>query len=444
MTDPVPPSQTGPAAAPPTPAGRSVMPPLPSMAPGSVLEVQVAPGLDSHHLDVPDVPDVPAAPDAPDVPRVVRVPLAGARPRDLPERLARARAVRAPAPGTWWVLEAVAGLDARWRAAIDAQREPGRPLAGARIVVTGWAVPGPPGPWPVRIARPLGFRSFVHASQQPVPPEQPARIATSALSPAVLRRATSMLAPWQETLEAAWHDYLVVGGLHGGATGPPVSFEQLHDAVFRRAEWSLTQTRLLLAALADGLGEPTNHRALAEQLGTSPQTVGRRLEELAAAGVTLPVPREQDLAPLPAAQAQVRFTDPAYLPTADALATGHAAGAAQPTALPTDRQLARRGGQQLAMALLRGIEAEQDHRPAGPGALLHHRTATRRRIDLVGPELGGTAIMLLDTDRSWRRAAQTLRASPWRGVVATRRVLEVSDREVLAVPTCLLAWLVDT
>ena len=393
---------------------------LPAIDPGAVLEVRVAPGLEAHHLDVPE----PGAD--------LRVRLAGARPRDLPQRLAEAAAGRRQAPGMWWVLEGVAGLDVRWRTAIDAQRQPGQPLATARVVVAGWAVPGPPGAWPVYSVRPLGFRSFVHASGRPAPPDQPARLAPSALSPAVLRRGTSMLAPWHESLEAAWSDYLALGGVSAGSAAPSVAPEDLHDAVFRRAEWSLTQTRQLLAALADGLGEPTNHRALADHLGTSPQTVGRRLEELAAAGVTLPVPREQGLAPLPAAQAQVRFTDPAYLPVPDAV-----------DAL-TDRQLARRGGQQLAMALLRGIEAEQDHRPAGPGALLHHRTATRRRIDLVGPELGDTAIMLLDTDRSWRRAAQTLRASPWRGVVATRRVLQVADREVLAVPTCLLAYLVDT
>ena len=433
----------------PAPPSLAPSPGLPHVDPGAVVEVRSAPGLDAlalaaRHLDVvvttetphlsasSGTPKAPGTPATPATPGVLRVDLAGARPRVLTQRLAEVAAGRAHPSGTWWLLEGIAGLDARWRAAIDAQRQPGHPLAHARVVVVGWAVPGPPGPWPVRVVRPLGFRSFVHASRQSPPPEQPARLATSALSPAVLRRATSMLAPWYETLEAAWHEYLRIGGLRGGAAGPPVSSEQLHDAVFRRAEWSLTQTRQLLAALADGLGEPTNHRALAEQLGTSPQTVGRRLEELAAAGVTWPVPREQGLVPLPAAQAQVRFTDPAYLPAPDAA-----------DAL-TDRQLTRRGGQQLAMALLRGIEAEQGQRPAEPGALLHHRTATRRRIDLVGPELGDTAIMLLDTDRSWRRAAQTLRASRWRGVVATRRVLEVSDREVLAIPTCLLAWLVDT
>ena len=56
----------------------------------------------------------------------------------------------------------------------------------------------------------------------------------------------------------------------------------------------------------------------------------------------------------------------------------------------------------LALAALAPPEPrEQDHRPAGPGALLHPRSATRR-------------------------------------------VREVADRDVLAVPTGLLADLVDT
>ena len=51
--------------------------------------------------------------------------------------------------------------------------------------------------------------------------------------------------------------------------------------------------------------------------------------------------------------------------------------------------------------------------------------------------------MLVATNR-WRRNAQTLRASGWRGVVATRSELDLDDAELIAMPTAMLAWLVDS
>lgn len=42
----------------------------------------------------------------------------------------------------------------------------------------------------------------------------------------------------------------------------------------------------------------------------------------------------------------------------------------------------------------------------------------------------------------WRRAIPTLKASGWRGIVATRDALALSDPEIMAVPTGMLAWLI--
>ena len=99
--------------------------------------------------------------------------------------------------------------------------------------------------------------------------------------------------------------------------------------------------------------------------------------------------------------------------------------------------------QQIGMALLRSFEH------ACPGSypefdrVLHHRTATRKEIDFVGPDFGGVAIESKYVDGRWRRDAQTLAASGWRGIVATRTELNVEDTGVMAVPASMLAWLID-
>ena len=106
--------------------------------------------------------------------------------------------------------------------------------------------------------------------------------------------------------------------------------------------------------------------------------------------------------------------------------------------------LTRLSQQQLGMALLRASER------ASPGAhldhdrVLHHRTRTRKEIDFVGPGFGGLCIGSKCVDGSWRRDALTLKASPWRGIVATRSELDLAEPGAVAVPAALLAWLIDS
>ena len=127
------------------------------------------------------------------------------------------------------------------------------------------------------------------------------------------------------------------------------------------------------------------------------------------------------------AQAKLYFTDPVY---------AFLGGAGF--------DFTRLSQQQFGMALLRASDR------ASPGAhlefdrVLHHRTRTRKEIDFVGPGFGGVCIESKYVDGSWRRDALTLRASRWRGIVATRSELDLADPEVAAVPTALLAWLIDT
>ena len=76
--------------------------------------------------------------------------------------------------------------------------------------------------------------------------------------------------------------------------------------------------------------------------------------------------------------------------------------------------------------------------------VLHHRSNTRREIDFVGPHFGGIAIESKFVDGRWKRAAQTLAASQWRGIVATRSELDLSgSNNAIAIPAAMLAWRVD-
>ena len=141
-----------------------------------------------------------------------------------------------------------------------------------------------------------------------------------------------------------------------------------------------------------------------------------------------PCHREDGLRPKLGAQAKLYFTDPVY---------AHLA--------PDDgSDFARLSQQQIGMALLRASER------ASPGAyvesdrVLHHRSRSRKEIDFVGPGFGNVGIESKYTDGNWRRDALTLKASPWRGIVATRSELDLADPQVAAVPAALLGWLIDT
>ena len=96
------------------------------------------------------------------------------------------------------------------------------------------------------------------------------------------------------------------------------------------------------------------------------------------------------------------------------------------------------------MALLRAAERATPGGFVGFDRVLHHRTATRKEIDFVGPDFGGIAFRSRYVDGGWRRDALTLKASRWRGIVASRSETDISDPDVAAVPTALLAWLLDS
>ena len=158
-----------------------------------------------------------------------------------------------------------------------------------------------------------------------------------------------------------------------------------------------------------------------------PTTLQQRIADLREAFVVWPCYREEGLRPRLQAQRKIYFTDPVYrLLTTQSLDTSVLSE------------------QQLGLALLRSLEREDPGSYVEFDRVLHHRTKAKREIDFVGPDFGGVAIESKYVDDGpWRHSeGQTLRRSPWTGIMATRSLLDLRDPETIAVPASMIA-LVD-
>lgn len=305
-----------------------------------------------------------------------------------------------------------------------------------------------------RVLLPMSFRSFLRAQAdaegegEVVPPPDGAPLPLAGLTPEVLDEAARRLAPWLPHLVRGWETYLAVGGFPQAVaahavTDPPnpetgagpaarALKESLLDVIrgeaFGQSAWSRAHTDAFVNRLAAGIGSPTNSSEIASDTGTSANTVRRRIDTLRESFVVWPCYREHRLAPALRAQEKTYFTDPIF--------TALSARSRRPV------DLSLLSEQQLGMTLVRAFLRWDAGGYPNFDAVLHHRTRSRKEIDFAGPGFGGLAIesKYVDGDR-WKRAAPTLKASPWRGLVATRAVLDMSDPDLSAVPTALLAWL---
>ena len=384
--------------------------------------------------------------------RVLHASVDGWRAADLGRLVAAASQLTPPVGHRYWFIDEITGIADGWPDRIKWLRDNDPRFRQDTVVLTGSSATGltaatkalagrrGPANAPDRFLLPMGFRAFAARleppAEGPIPSVGPLPIAD--LAPPRVTDAALALVPWLDWLVAAWQTYLHVGGfpaalasylrqrevasqfLHG-------LLDVIHGDAFRRADWSRPQTTALLQRIARGLGSPVNHSALADDLAFAQPTIRRRLEELRDAFVLWPCHREAGLRPKMNAQAKLYFLDPAY--------------AALSPSPPDDSQLAE---QQLGVALLRSCERARPGSYLDFADVLHHRSNTRREIDFVGPNFGGIAIESKFVDGRWMRDAQTLAASKWRGIVATRSELDPSaSNNAIAIPAALLAWLVD-
>ena len=378
---------------------------------------------------------------------------------DLGTLVAAADRLMPPDGHRWWLIDEVTSITDGWPAQVKWLRDNDPRFRRDTLIVTGSSssnlrasvgdLAGRRGSAadPDRVMLPIGFRTFVRLVEREGGLEgaialHPLRVAD--LTPDRLRDAAFRLAPWLHLLVAAWDDYLRVGGFpqavatHIRDRWPDHSLRSallgvISGDAFHRARLSDLQTTEMLRRIARGLGSPINTARLAREISVSPSTAQRRTDDLRESFVVWPVYREDGLRPRLRAQEKVYFTDPVYARIGEG-----DAHAIDETALSE---------QQLAMALLRNSLRDGHSTHMDFDRVLYYRSATDAEIDFVGPGFGGLAIESKYVDGRWRRTAgRTLAASPWRGLVATRTEMDLdgSDDGVAAVPTAMLAWLIDT
>ena len=406
---------------------------------------------------------------------IVHMSVEGWSEADL-ERLVNAASQITPTGAPrYWFLDEISGVSGRWPDRIKWLRDNDQRFRSDTVVLTGssssnleeslGALAGRRGGAvnPDRVLLPMGFRSFVEFAADQTPHlEDQGPVQPGDLDHDLLEQAVYGLMPWLPALVSAWEAYLQIGGFPQAVAsyvrskdvsqpwqrpespglawpisraidvGLLISLQEAINAdAFKRARLSSIQSSELLRNLVDGMCSPTNHSRIARDINVTPRTASERLGDLREAMVVWPAHQSDGtrLIPKLRAQAKTYFCDPAY------------------TLLVGDGSVdfTRLSEQQLGMALLRSIERQYPSSYVDFGRLLYHRNQTNREIDFVGRDLGDVAIESKYVDGGWRgTAGRTIKASPWRGIVATRTEINLDDPQLIAIPTAILAWLLDS
>jgi predicted AAA+ superfamily ATPase len=236
----------------------------------------------------------------------------------------------------------------------------------------------------------------------------------------MIEDAVEGVRPWLPALIDAWDRYLRIGGYPQAVefeltqAGRDVAlrdalWDVIHGDAFEGSELTPTQTQTILRSITSSLSSLYSVEGLAAAVHVAYATARARLDALRRAFVAFPVHREQGLAPRPRAQAKWYFTDPRLA----RLASDFGAG--------TPPDMSALSEQQIAVALLRALDAESPGAAVRHDTLLHYRSRTRAEIDFVSPAFARTCVESKFVDRTWGRAFQTIEASGRRaGIVATQ------------------------
>ena len=389
--------------------------------------------------------------DGVDPRRIIHMSVDGWAAADLDRLVRAARSLLPDNDRRYWFIDEITTITDGWPHRIKWLRDNDPWFHGDTVVLTGSSssdlsqsigtLAGRRGPITDadRVLLPMGFRTFVKLTRGGEAPATGTSRRVDELTPARLKEASYELTPWLGILVDAWDTYLWVGGFHSAVRAFLASrevdkafehdlFEIVDRDALKRASWSRTETAAFLRRMTKSLSSKVNQSSAAGDLGVAPPTLKNRINDLCAAFVLWPCHRENRLRPQPRSQRKLYFTDPVY--------TRLAPGPAPDFSVLSE--------QQLGMALLRSIETTSPGSYLDFDRVLYHRSASRTEIDFVGPDLGEVAIESKYVDGRWRTPARTIESSRWRGIIATRTVLDLDSPELMAVPTSMLAWLLDT
>ncbi len=347
----------------------------------------------------------------------------------------------------YWFLDEITSVVGDWPNTIKNLRDNDVGFGEDTVVLTGSSAVGlhaarralagrrGPATRTERVLLPMRFTDVVAA--RGVQPPMPAPVPVQELRSEQVSDAVSDLLPYLGDLVGLWESYLRFGGfpqavsswLQSGELDQPF-VDALWDVVYGKAitgtRFSATQTAALLDRLARNLCSPLNVSRLADDIDAARATVADRLADLAESFLVWPCHREQGLAPRLAAQTKWYFTDPVLARLAALRGLGR------------EPDLTQLSEQQLGMVLLRNLDAAGSGDVTDYAELLHYRSSTGTEIDFVGRRMGEIAVESKYVDDRWAREAQTLAASGWHGVIATRSVTQWRG-EVWAVPAPILA-----
>lgn len=286
-----------------------------------------------------------------------------------------------------------------------------------------------------RMLLPMPFAAFVEAAGIQLPGLDP--VSPGDLGTDHFRAAVNVLLPHLADLVPLWEAYLRVGGFPQAVAGwlddgdvPDALVKALWDVIYGEAiagaRFSSMQTSALLARLSTSLCSPVNISSLARDVDAGRDATANRLGDLAEAYLSWPCHKEQGLRAHLAAQSKWYFVDPLVARLAALRGTGPE---------PDSTALTE---QQVGLAILRAMDGFGFGELVDFDRLLYHRTATGREIDFVGRGLRGVAVESKYVDDRLGREMQTISASPWFGLLASRSVVEWG-RDGWVVPAPILA-----
>lgn len=338
-----------------------------------------------------------------------------------------------------WLLDEITGVEGRWPAQVKRLRDTHPSFADDTVVLTGSSAAQFDEAQKMlggrrraersdRVLLQMPFVEWVRARGADNPLPSPGLSPAELADPDQLDQAIDRIRPWIPDLIDHWDDYLQVGGYpravaadlgDGQGREPALTgalWDVIHGDAFGDARLTHTQTQAILRRLTASISSLLSARAVARDADISDRTARKRLDALRRAFVAFPVHREQGLAPKPRSQSKWYFTDPAL----SRLAAERGAGS------PPDRTALAE--QQLALALLRRLEAET------PGAAIHHdrllyyRSSSGAEIDFMAQDFAGTCVESKYVDDRWGQAFKTVAASGQSpGFVVTRSGLQKHD-----------------
>lgn len=292
-----------------------------------------------------------------------------------------------------------------------------------------------------RTLLPIGFRTFARLLQPNLPLAEPVP-----LSHLRDRSSYMSLLAWLDDLVRLWELYLRSGGfpvsVAAAKAGEPVPgwfvddvFSVIFGDAFSASRLSVTTTMALVARLVEGIGSPANLNAVGSDVGVSQEVVSRHVRYLRDAYLLWHCPQKSERYWTPRLRAQDKLypVDPviARLP----FLRNSARSDVDPSVLTE---------MLIGMAIHRAAYGA-GQRWADDQFLFFARTPARKEIDFVGEPLAGVAIESKYVESgTWKSAAATVEASPWKGLLVTRNVLDCRGAEAWAVPAGILAYLVDT